>query len=62
MRPGEGVTVDGEPQARVMAEQRFEGDPGFKPGQRRAEAVVDPVAEAEVRPLRRARSIVGRWK
>ena len=51
MRPGEGVTVDGEPQARVTAEQGFEGDSGFEPGQGRAEAVMDPVAEPEVRPV-----------
>ena len=50
-RPGEGVTVDGEPQARVTAEQLFEGDSGFEPGQRRAKAVVDPVAEPEVRSV-----------
>ena len=51
MRPGEGVTVDGEAQARVTAEQGFEGAPGFEPGQGRAEAVVDPVAESEVGPV-----------
>ena len=29
VRPGEGVTVDGEPQAGVTPEQGFESDPGF---------------------------------
>ena len=51
VRPGEGVAVGGEPQARVTAEQGLEGDPGFEPGQRRAEAVMDAVAEPEVRPV-----------
>src|SRR5215475_12520828 len=51
VRPGERVTVDGEPQARVAVQQLFESNPGFEPGQGRAEAVVDAVAEPEVRPV-----------
>src|SRR3984885_11257928 len=51
MRPGESVTVGGEPQARVSTEQFFERNSGFEPGQGRAQAVVDPVAEPEVRPV-----------
>jgi len=63
MRPGEGVTVDGEAQARVTAEQGFEGAPGFEPGQGRAKAVMDPVAEPEVRPVVAADvEYVGRWE
>src|SRR5215467_5867033 len=51
MRPGERVTVGGEPQAGVTAEQGLESDPGFEPGQGCAEAVMDAVAEPEVRPI-----------
>src|SRR5580704_3986021 len=50
-RPGELVPPGGEPQARVTAEQFLEGHPGFEPGQGRAQAVVDPVAEPQVRPV-----------
>ncbi len=51
MRPGESVTIDGEPQSRVAVEQDLECHPGFESGQRRAQAVMDPVAEAEVRSI-----------
>jgi len=51
MCPGERVTVGGELEAGVTAEQGFESDPGFEPGQRRAEAVMDAVAEPEVRSV-----------
>jgi hypothetical protein len=47
VRPGQGVAV-GELQARVTAEQGFEGDSGFEPGEGSAKAVMDPVAEPEV--------------
>ena len=56
VRPGERIPVDGEPQAGVAAEQGLEGDLSFEPGQRSAEAVMDPVAEPEVRPSRRPKS------
>jgi hypothetical protein len=51
MSPGECVTIDAESQARVAAEQLFERDTGFEPGKRRPQAVVDPMAEAEVRAV-----------
>ena len=50
-RPGQLVPPGGEPQARVTAEQFLEGHPGFEPGQGRAQAVVDPVPEPQVRPV-----------
>ncbi len=51
MRPGEGVTIDSEPQSRAAVEQDLECHAGFEPGQRSAQAVMDPVTEAEVRRL-----------
>lgn len=51
MSPGEGVTTDGEPQARVTTEQGLESDPSFEPGQGRAQAVVNPVTEPEIRSV-----------
>src|SRR5580692_4122378 len=62
-RPGERVAVGGEPQVRVTAEQGLEGDFGLEPGQGGAEAVMDAVAEAEVRPVVAADAEdVGGWE
>ena len=48
MGPGKFATGDGEAQVREAGEQATEGDIGFEPGQRGAEAVVGSVAEREV--------------
>ena len=51
MRPGERVTIGGQQQAGVTAEQGLERHSRFEPGKRRAEAVVNAVAEPQVRPV-----------
>jgi hypothetical protein len=49
--PSEHVPAYGELRAGVTAEQLFESDPGFEPGQRRAQTVMRAVAEPDVRPV-----------
>src|ERR1700722_2973096 len=62
-RPGEGVTAGGELQARVTTEQFFESNSGFEPGQGRTQAVMETVAEPEVRPIAAADvEDVGCWE
>ena len=59
-RPGQGVTAGGHPHGRITPEHGLEGNLGFQPGQRRPRAVMDPVAEPEVRPVLRLRSSTSR--